>query len=306
MRTRFLVLGLAALPLWAADRLGFIDFFGTGPYDLAAIRRALPVREKSSFPGTARGQFRWRAKIEKAIVQAAGKPATDVSMVCCDQHGDWILFIGLPGPLSRPVAYRPAPHDAVRLPEEAVRRNERLMSALSAAVQRGGGAEDGSRGYALSEDPSSRALQTATREFALAQEPLVLRVLAGSGDANHRWAAAHALGYARQSAAQVEALAQAAFDADPTVRNNAVRALAVLVESNAALADALPLRPFVDLLNSGTWTDRNKALYLLTGVRSEALVALLRDHAREALEEMAAWRSTGHAERAKLLLARIR
>ncbi|MDQ3802577.1 MAG: hypothetical protein M3416_01810 [Acidobacteriota bacterium] len=152
------------------------------------------------------------------------------------------------------------------------------MDALSAAVRKGA-AEDDSRGYALSAEPTLRAKQLATREYAIRHERSMLRVLGVSRDAGQRAVAAHFLGYARQSDAQIAAPVRASRDADETVRNNAVRAL-----------------------------DRNKAGFLLDTLsrgRDRKVLGQLRSQAPEALVEMARWRSSGHAYSARLLLGRI-
>jgi hypothetical protein len=70
----------------------------------------------------------------------------------------------------------------------------------------------------------------------------------------------------------------------------------------------VPYDPFIGLLNSLVWTDRNKsslALMELTANRDAALLAKLRGKAMEPLVEMARWRNEGHATPALLILGRI-
>jgi hypothetical protein len=62
------------------------------------------------------------------------------------------------------------------------------------------------------------------------------------------------------------------------------------------------------MLNSGSWTDRNKAGFLLDELSKERdpkLLSQLRAHALDSLIEMARWRSRGHAGTARILLGRI-
>ena len=61
-------------------------------------------------------------------------------------------------------------------------------------------------------DPAVRKMQL--HDFALKLEPLIYKVLAASSDPEHRSDAADALGYARQSKKQIEALVRASFDSD--------------------------------------------------------------------------------------------
>jgi hypothetical protein len=66
--------------------------------------------------------------------------------------------------------------------------------------------------------------------------------------------------------------------------------------------------PFVELLNSLTWTDRNKsslALMAMTEPRDPALLATLRQKAVPALTEMARWKTRGHAVAAVMILGRV-
>ncbi|MGA3043977.1 MAG: hypothetical protein ABSF54_24650, partial [Bryobacteraceae bacterium] len=78
---------------------------------------------------------------------------------------------------------------------------------------------------------------------------------------------------------QILALVGAARDPDDEVRNNATRALGVLVRSNGALATEIPADTFIAMLNSGTWTDRNKGASLLmelTSARTPDLLTKIR------------------------------
>jgi hypothetical protein len=70
----------------------------------------------------------------------------------------------------------------------------------------------------------------------------------------------------------------------------------------------IPVEPFISLLNSPVWTDRNKAslaLFYLTERRDPTLLASLRARAMTPLVEMARWKSPGHAAPALMILGRI-
>ena len=182
------------------------------------------------------------------------------------------------------------------------------MDASSRAVQNGSAQEEGSKGFALSSDPELRSKQLATREYALRHERLVRDVLASSNSAEHRTVAAHFLGYARQSRMQIAALMRASYDLNDSVRNDAIRALAVLAQSSPKVADQIPAKGFVAMLSSGSWTDRNKAAFLLNELskrRPPRLLNQLRSQALDSLIEMARWRVDGHAIFARTLLGRI-
>ena len=70
----------------------------------------------------------------------------------------------------------------------------------------------------------------------------------------------------------------------------------------------MPAAPFVDLLNSIDWPDRNKssaALLQLTEGRDPALLNDLRSRALDSLIEMARWKSPGHAYMPFFILGRV-
>jgi hypothetical protein len=153
-------------------------------------------------------------------------------------------------------------------------------------------------------DPAVRALQLDVRRWALKHERELLRALESSSSVQHRRVASDALGYARQSKQQRLAL----IDADSEVRNNAARALGVLVRSNSKLAAEIVPDTFIEMLNSGAWSDRNKAAALLeslTAGRNPELLAQIRAIALDSLIEMASWRRASHAYFARKILGRI-
>lgn len=145
-------------------------------------------------------------------------------------------------------------------------------------------------------------------EYAARHEAVVRSVLRSSADAEQRQIAAQLLGYANQSERQIAELVRASRDPDDLVRNNATRALSVLASSSPRVAARIPAARFIELLNSGHWSDRDKAGSLLVELseqRTPKLLAALRAQALQSLLEMARWRSPGHAYYARVLLGRM-
>lgn len=309
--TLLLIVVLLAAVAFGQDkhrRIGEVDFYGYADLDLDKIRTALPVREGDDFPDSHDAFLDTVKRIQEAVKQAIGKPPSDVAVVCCDAQGQGMIYIGLPGSSMRVVPYNPAPKGEIRFPTQIIDLHQQTMEASSKAVLNGTAKGEGGKGFALSTDPELRSKQLATREYALRHGPLVRKVLASSNSAEHRTVAAHFLGYARQSTEQIAALVRASHDSDESVRNNAIRALGVLAESGPKVADRIPAEGFVAMLSSGSWTDRNKAGFLLTELskgRPPRLLNQLRSQVLDSLIEMARWHSRGHADFARILLGRI-
>lgn len=295
---------LALSPCRAESRIGGIEFFGYGGLDVGAIRSRLPLSEGDPWTDESRDVLRTFVKA------SVGTDSTDVAVVCCDESGDRWIYVGLEGATSKPIRFLDEPTGDLRLPEELLRINARLESALQAAVERGGDAvqEDRSRGYALTSDPHARSVEMELRRYALEHGEHIYATLAGSSNARHRAIAAEAAGYAEHSAAQIAALSRATRDPDKTVRNNAIRALAVLAGSSLEMAAPIEASLFTALLSSGDWADRNKAVAVLlplTQSRDRTLLSEIEDQSLDALVESARWRWVGHSYGPRVILGRI-
>ena len=286
-------------------RIGSIDFYGYAGLDLDRIKAALPLHVGDQFPGP----LETTDAIRKAVTSVTGHPPLDVASVCCDAQGNFMIYVGLPGASIKQSEYNRVPSGSTALPGEIVDLYKQIMNASSAAVLKGDARDDNSHGYALSiSDSDLRAKQLAARAYAIRHEKLIRTVLETSSDVQHRLVAAYLLGYARQSSRQIAALVHATHDPDDSVRNDATRALGVLASSSAKAAARIPAGGFITMLSSGSWTDRNKAGWVLTSLtksRDPKLLARLRSEALESLIEMARWHDPGHAYSARILLARI-
>jgi hypothetical protein len=194
------------------------------------------------------------------------------------------------------------------LPQTAVDLYDRVVDANEKAVEKGDAAEDDSQGYALAHNPELRQVQFEMRAFAIKNVSQIGAALRACARDEHRRAASMLLGYANRSADQIAQLIRASNDADSTVRNNAVRALGVLAAPSAEAAAGIQADPLIELLNSGDWTDRNKAGLLfmrLTEGRRPALLAALARQAFDSLVEMARWQDAPHAMAYRVILGRI-
>src|SRR5262245_20393708 len=149
-------------------RIGEIEFFGYARIALDDVRAALPFREGDTFNSeTVEEKIR---QAQEAVNRVTGHPPTGVNLGCCDNQGNWILFIGLSGKSMR---HNPRPKGKARLPMSAIRMYERVTTALFEAIQKGAASEDRSKGYAISEYPSLRSVQLEMRAYAVGREVLL-------------------------------------------------------------------------------------------------------------------------------------
>jgi hypothetical protein len=307
-RTSALTAAVLALVLASATgaqtpRIGIIDFYGVRHVDESQLRQALQISVGDSFPGS-------RKEVERRLESVPGVARARLNGVCCEQ-GKAILYVGIEERGDTGLTLLPAPHRAVRLPDDVVAAAAMFDTALTSAVTRGDAAEDDSRGYALNHAPALRAIQEKYIAFAARDLPRLRDVLRNSGDADQRAIAAQLIGYAADKREVVGDLVHAMRDSSDVVRNNATRSLFVIAKYAQAHPEAhlrIPPEPFVDLLNSLVWTDRNKsslALMELSAHRDPALLATLRARALSSLVEMARWKSPGHAQAAFMILGRI-
>jgi hypothetical protein len=301
-----LLLVAAASGQGKSFRIGEIEFFGSSGLDLTKIRAAIPLQKGNEFP-TLEAMLAAINQLKEAIERASGHTPTDAEIVCCDDGGGWIVYVGLQGRSTGRTEYNPTPEGTAKLPPYVVTLYQQSMDNMLEAVRQGSSGEDYSRGYSLSQYPKLRANQLAIRKYAVRHEGLIRRVLESSRDARQRAVAAQVLGYVRQSKEQIAALVRASRDQDETVRNNAVRALGVLARSDPKVAARIPAEGFIEMLNSGEWTDRNKSgmlLEILSAGRDPQMLARLRSETLESLIEMARWRS-GHSHSARVVLGRV-
>ncbi len=100
-------------------------------------------------------------------------------------------------------------------------------------------------------------------------------------------------------------------DPNENVRNNATRALGILagyIRMHPNLKVTIPAEPFIKMLNSIVWTDRNKGagvVMYLTEDRNPILLNKLKQHSLPSIIEMARWKSREHAFFSFIILGRI-
>src|SRR5262245_17382490 len=284
-------------------RTGTIEFLGLRKISEEQIRSVLGVREGDAMPTDSS----WD-RLQKRIEGIPGVVRANINARCCNDAGKAALTVSILEEGSSTVLFRPVPTSSVRLPTGIIKTYRQFMVAWEHAVRIGDNQDNIDEGHSLLGNAEVRTIQRefitlSSRHFAVLRE-----VLRNSAADEHRAAAAWTLGYASDKAAVIDDLVYAASDANAEVRNNAVRAvwaIAALSTRKPELGIRIPPGPFIELLNSIVWSDRNKALAVLNEItrnRPPAVLAELRGRALPALIEMARSRD---GEMAYWLLARI-
>jgi hypothetical protein len=284
--------------------IGSIDFYGLGSIPRSRAMASLP--------------FEIGERIERnspkrngdAMARALGVARVEFAFICCLEQGKIQAYVGIEPRGAKPHAYAAAPAGDVKLPAEILQASDESGTALIAAIQSGNAGEDESQGHALAAYPPLRAQQEKFIAFAAAHAALLRDVLANSADAKSRAVAAEVLGYAPDKREIVDPLTAATLDADGTVRNNATRALGIIADyanAHPHLGIRIDPAPFIDMMNSVVWTDRNKGSFVLMSLSASsdpALLGRLRRDALPALIDMCGWSNLGHAWSACVILQR--
>ena len=305
------VLGLSVASAQQASPevpIGTIDFFGLRKLSVETLRPALTLK-----PGDSLSPGKRPASLDDTQRRLAAIPGVlqaQVNAVCCTD-GRVSLFVGVLEEGGRTLTFHEAARGKVRLEPGVLEAGEAFEAALRAALQQGQAAEDDSQGHAIASDSGLRAVQERFIAYARTGTPRLRKVLRESADANHRALAAQVIGYTEEKQAVVADLVFAMRDPDSRVRNNAMRTLVVFSAMTPAEKRSVvrvPYDPFIALLESQLFTDRNKAsaaLAQLTRNGDPQLLALLRREAMIPLVEMARWNDKGHALFAFSIVARM-
>ncbi len=301
------MVGLACRASAQIETLGGLEFYGLKQVSEGEVREAVQLKEGDAVPATPMAM----EAIKRRLLALPGVQDVTLNRVCCVQ-GKTVFFVGIEEKGRRALQFRVAPQGKVRLDPEVVEAGEAFNKALTEALTQGDTTEDETQGYALMHYPGGRAVQERFLGFARPDPRRFQDVLRHSSDASHRAWAAQVLGYAAiDNQKVIDDLVFGMSDPDSNVRNNAMRALAVravYLQDHPNVHVHIPSLPFVRLLNSLDWTDRNKAgfaLIQLSRKRDVALLKSLRKEALPALIEMAHWTRSGYGQPAFVLLGRM-
>ncbi len=297
----------------AADTVATVDTYGLNHVSRDTVLEAAGIRVGDPVPNAdsiRRGVQKLEAVrgIEQASIAVIHVKSEGAKTERLSQP---VVYIGVREAGRPGVSFRAAPLADVVLPAEIVDTFHEFNRALQDSFRRGNFSEDDSQGYCLVGDEAARALARRFVPLAERHYDRLIDVLHTAKDAEQRQIAAWVVGYAADKTKATAELDAAVRDPDQRVRNNAMRALGVILNyaaSHPELAIQAPIDSYLDLVEALAWTDRNKAVMVLLGLSAagnEALIARLRARSLPALIEMARWQTQGHAIMAFLLVGQI-
>ena len=286
-----------------APTVGIIDYYGLNKVTRDRIQKTLGFKEGDPFPAS-------KGNVEERLDEIPGIFESHLEAVCCDE-GKIVLYVGIEERGAAHFDLREAPEGEVTLAPEIMALYRRYFDAFEQALRRGSTAEDLTHGHALMADPLVREIQLQFPAVVETHLGDLRNVMRNSADDEQRAIATFLIGYAPKKDQVAEDLQFALRDADPGVRANAARAivaLAVYARLNAGSAIKLEPTWFIEMLNSLSWSDRErslKALQILTEGREAPMLEQLRNRALSALVEMSRWKTLEHALPAFVLTGRV-
>lgn len=288
-------------------KIGTLDVYGNRKVDAGLVPERLGLKVGDSVSIKNLKQQGATLKLE----QIPGVKHASVNPVCCDTANNLMLFIGIGESDSCILKYRNAPKQKIALPGYMMAAYKNIEDQLEVAIRNGHATEDDSNGYALATYMPIRKEQNKFLGFARDNFSILANVLKKSANASERAAAAEIIAYSLDRKTVVDCLLNAIDDPDDEVRNNATRALGVLagyLALHPGLKISVPARPFIRMITSIVWTDRNKGamvLMQLTQSRDRSLLNEIKQQALPSIIEMAKWEDRGHSLTSFVLLGRI-
>ena len=291
------------------NQVGIIDFYGVVSKQ-NDLKKCLPFHENDTLTFFTDTAFPIaRKKIIDCLLTLDNIKQADISFICCHDNDKWIVFVGVDTLPAKP--FKSTKQAEIKLPLEMKRTYDSLMDQIMIAVEKGQATENDSNGHALMDYLPARELQEKFIIYANKNLSLLRDVLKNSNDYEQRAAAALIIAYYHDKRAIIDDLLDAVSDAHESVRNNAMRAIGIIADySNRKpqLKIKIPVDPFINMMNSISWTDRNKSSFVLlalTTSRDMKVLDQLKQRALQPIVDMANWRSEGHFMPGFMMLGRI-
>ncbi len=278
-------------------KIGGIYYFAYEGISLKKIKQLMSVKEGEVVHFAPAEMRKLKERLLDAVHQATDDEPSDIAIIASDST--CYCYVGLRGKNldnSTISIGSVGARSPLKVPEKLQAQYLEVVQADYRSSNIRSGTEK-LKANLLREDLIKESLKDADE---------LLQVSRSSSDALHRRIANYCLALIANNADQLDALARATHDSDANVRNDAIKFMATIAQKEAlqALVPAIQLIP---LLNSPTWSERNKGVDLVlqyTKSRPAEFLEELRKQALPSLKEIAAW-DPDHARAALFILGRI-
>lgn len=287
-------------------QIGIIDIYGNRNISAETIRKTAGIKEGDSISQRLLAD----RKIERNLEKIAGVKLVQTSVICCDKDGRYVLFIGIAENDSLVFSFRKSPSLKIKLPDSYTNAYEHFSRRLNEAILTGQASDDWSNGYSLLKYAPARRIQEKYKRWANADFNGLRKMLRSSAYESQRATAVQIIAYNDDKSKVIPELLYAITDEDDETRNNAVTALSAVTYYMTLNPGKIkiPFQPFIRMINSPVWSDRNEGLAMLAQLsesRNEELFYQLRASSMRSLKEMALWKSETHAKPALIVLGRM-
>ncbi len=308
--TLFLIISISRVGCQPIQ-VGIIDFYGLG-VNYEELKKCLTFSENDTIQFLTDSATYVGANKEILGCFVTKQPEIkhlNLSFICCVEGSKWIVYVGI----GTEIAQTPQRNrvDDIKLSTEITNIYDSLMKLILVAAQHGEAGDDGSNGHSLMDYLPARNLQEKFIKYAEANLNLLRNVLKDSKYDDQRAVSATVIAYYHDKAEIIDDLLEAVTDSNPDVRNNSMNAIGLIAEysqSRPTLKIEIPADPFIVMINSILWSDRNKSasiLRVLSTKREKKILLKLKNDALGSLIEIASWKSEGHSNMGYLILGRI-
>ena len=296
-------------------QVGIIDYYGT-KLPNTDIKSCLPFRENDTIRFFTDSISYVKAKnlIVDCLLTKPQIKQADIIFICCDAiEGKWMAFIGVSDKAKSNSNNKNTNSQIkdLKLPKEITNTYDSLEDLRLEGIQSGQAGDDHTEGHSLLEYPPSRKLQEKFRTYAEIYLKLLQNVIRNSKYPYQRAVASTVIAYCHDKKEIINNLLEGAKDNNGLVRNNAIRAIGINLEYSQKQPNLnIKVSPdlFITLMNSLSWSDRNKSAGILMTMsmqRDPKFLAQLKKNVLESLVDMAKWKSEGHAMAAYMILGRM-
>src|SRR4030095_4552408 len=168
-----------------SNTIGIMDFYGMEKVKESTLRSAIGIKEGDTMDFIDKGK-----QIQK-LRAVPGVKRSDISMVCCTEKGQSMIYIGISEKDNNSsITYHTTPTSKINLPAEIIKAADEFSEVFSEGIEKGESGEDRSQGHSFMNYAPARAIQEKFVTYAAKYLPALKNVLKNSNSDEQRAIAA--------------------------------------------------------------------------------------------------------------------